>query len=138
LLSRPDVRSKLEAELATVSASGKSPKWSTLEQLPYFSGVLQEGLRFSYGVASRLPRVAPDETLVYEGMFGGKPVRYTIPPGTAIGMSSVIMHGNKDIFPNPDEFRPERWINEDGTRRKDLDAYLLTFGKGSRICLGIK
>jgi cytochrome P450 len=112
--------------------------WTTLEQLPYLSAVILEGLRLSYGAAGRTPRVAPDDTLIYEGKFGDKPVRYVIPPGTPIGMSCALIHMNKDIFPEPDEFRPERWLTENGTRRKGLDGYLFSFGKGTRQCLGMK
>ena len=101
----PEIRTKVEAELMTViDAPRDLPKWSTLEQLPYLSAVLLEAIRLSYGVSSRLPRIAPDETLIYEGKFRDKPVQYVIPPGTAIGMSSVIMHTNEDSFPEPNEF----------------------------------
>ena len=135
----PEVRSKVEAELMTIlDDRGNIPKWSKLEQLPYLSAVILETIRLSYGVATRLPRVAPDETLIYEGEFQDKPVQHVIPPGTAISMSSVIMHANQDIFPEPDEFRPERWLTENGTRRKELEGYLISFSKGTRQCLGIK
>jgi cytochrome P450 len=124
--------------MVVIDAPGNLPKWSTLEQLPYLSAVLLEAIRLSYGVATRVPRIAPDETLIYEGKFGDQPVQHTIPPGTAIGMSSVIMHANQDIFPDPDEFRPERWLTDDGTRCKELEGYLFSFGKGTRQCLGMK
>jgi cytochrome P450 len=48
------------------------------------------------------------------------------------------MHADASIFPEPDKFIPERWLNEDGTARKELEGYLLSFSKGSRQCLGIK
>jgi len=124
--------------MTVIDASKNLPKWSTLEQLPYLSAVLLEAIRLSYGVATRLPRIAPDETLIYEGRFGDKPVQHVIPPGTAIGMSSVIMHANQDIFPDPDEFRPERWLIDNKTRCKELEGYLFSFGKGTRQCLGMK
>jgi len=124
--------------MTVVDTSSKPPNWSTLEQLPYLSAVILEGLRLSYGGAGRMPRIAPDETLIYEGKFGDKPVRYVIPPGTPISFSGYMINGNKDIFPKPDEFRPERWLTENGTRHKELDGYLFSFGKGTRQCLGIK
>lgn len=124
--------------MTVIDSPRNLPKWSTLEQLPYLSAVLLEAIRLSYGVATRLPRIAPDETLIYEGKFRNKSLQHIIPPGTAIGMSSVIMHANEDIFPDPDEFRPERWLTDDGTRHKELDGYLLSFSKGTRQCLGIK
>jgi len=123
--------------MTVIDSPIKLPKWSTLEQLPYLSAVILEAIRLSYGVATRLPRIAPDETLIYKGKFGDKPVEHIIPPGTAIGMSSVLMHANQDTFPNPDEFQPERWL-DNVTRRKELEGHLFSFGKGTRQCLGMK
>lgn len=42
------------------------------------------------------------------------------------------MDSNK--FPEPEAFQPERWLN-DGKR---LDKYQVSFGKGSRQCIGMK
>lgn len=38
------------------------------------------------------------------------------------------------VFPTPDEFRPERWLNND----PKLDQYMCSFSKGSRSCIGIQ
>lgn len=38
-----------------------------------------------------------------------------------------------NIFVEPERFNPDRWMQE-----KRLDHYLANFGKGSRICLGMK
>jgi cytochrome P450 len=65
-------------------------------------------------------------------------MKYFIPPGTAIGMTSILIHTNPEIFPEPDRFYPERWLNDDGSQRKDLERFLLSFSKGSRQCLGMK
>ena len=48
------------------------------------------------------------------------------------------MHTNEDLFPEPNEFRPGRWLTEDGKRRKELEGYLFSFDKGTRQCLGMK
>lgn len=44
---------------------------------------------------------------------------------------------NPRIFPEPEKFDPDRWINaaKNGQR---LDRYLVSFGRGSRQCLGMK
>lgn len=63
----------LKAELA--AAGGGEATLQTLEQLPFLTAVILEGLRLSYGVATRLPRIAPDQTIRYGG--------YTIPPGVS-------------------------------------------------------
>ena len=59
----------------------------------------------------------------------------TIPAGTPVGMSALLVHHHHSIFPSPEKFDPERWLHSSGAR---LDKYLLSFSKGSRQCLGIK
>lgn len=125
VLSDPDIRVKMLAELRPLfeSADGK-PTFNQLEQLPYLSGVAAEGLRLSYGVTTHLQRVCPDAVMKYKD--------WTIPAGTPVSMSSVLVHQNPDIFPSPLEFNPERWIDNPG-----LKKYLVSFTKGSRQCLGM-
>lgn len=101
----------------------------TLEQLPYLSAVISEGFRVSFGVTQCLPRVSPDALLVYGD--------YVIPPGTPVGMTSIFMHENPKHFPEPQKFRPERWLTSDEHARERLERYLVNFNKESRACLGI-
>jgi cytochrome P450 len=46
----------------------------------------------------------------------------------------AILH-DPEIYPDPEEFKPERFLNEDGTVRDD-PALSLAFGVGKRICPG--
>jgi cytochrome P450 len=48
-----------------------------------------------------------------------------------------MMNNNESIFPDPQAFRPERWL-EARARGENLHKHLGTFGKGSRMCLGMK
>ena len=50
-------------------------------------------------------------------------------------MSSVMMHDNPDIFPDPRAFKPERWLQPNSAH---LKKYLVPFSKGSRQCLGMQ
>lgn len=145
LLSNPEKLQKLTVEIENaVTTPGEVPSWVTLEKLPYLGAVIHEGLRLSYGVASRTSRVAPGEDLVYRGEWIPKgsqkasSVEYVIPRGCAIGMSCVIAHHDEKIFPDSHSFQPERWLDVDKTRRKQLNRAFLTFSKGSRVCIGIK
>lgn len=129
LLSQPETLRKLKEELQTVLKGPSSPiSLAALEQLPYLRGCVQECIRLSYGVCTRLQRIAPDETLVFND--GKKD--WLIPPGTPVGMTSVLIHHNESIFPDSRKFLPERWI-----KHPNLDRYLLSFSKGTRICIGI-
>jgi cytochrome P450 len=137
LLLQPDILKKLRAQLDPVNSdSSNVPSLQTLEKVPYMHALLLEGLRLTYGVASRLARAAPDEELYLRNESGE--LEYVIPRGTPIGMTSVLVHQNAKIFPDPEAFKPERWLDDDGKVRTDLQRYLLSFSKGSRQCLGMK
>ncbi|KAJ6153740.1 hypothetical protein N7470_006699 [Penicillium chermesinum] len=136
LLNRPQVLARLTTELEEANALSLS--WFELEKLGYLNAVIMEGLRHSYGVAPRSPRIAPDETLTYRGQFKGHNIVYTIPPGTPMGMSSAITNHNEDVFPEPYEFIPERWLGLDESKRRKLENHMTSFSKGSRQCVGMK
>ncbi|KAJ5155604.1 cytochrome P450 [Penicillium capsulatum] len=123
------IRDKLRAELKEVLPTTTSTTTlPVLEKLPYLTGVVNEALRLSDVTVSRLPRVAPDETLQYH--------EHAIPPGTPVSTSNYFVHRNPKIFPDPCKFDPERWIRaaEEGV---PLQKYLVAFTKGSRMCVCI-
>jgi cytochrome P450 len=129
LLSQPESLRRLKEELQTAQKGPSSPiSLAAVEQLPYLTGCVQECIRLSYGVCTRLQRIAPDENLVFND--GKKD--WLIPSGTPVGMTSVLVHHDESIFPDSRKFLPERWIE-----RKNLDKYLLSFSKGTRMCVGI-
>lgn len=137
LLSQPPTLSKLLSELSHAMPDPAAiPSWHSLEQLPYLSATVAEGLRLSYGLATRLARISPDEALRFRSADGA--VDAVIPPGVPVGMSAVLVHHNPALFPDSDAFAPERWLDARGERRRDLDGYLLSFSKGNRQCLGMK
>lgn len=147
LLTHREMRDRLTAELNTVVQDSRNlPPWFTLEALPYLTAVIHEGLRLSYGVSSRTSRIPTEEDLVYHGSWsspsdpstGPSKVDYVIPRGTAIGMSPAIMHHKEDVFRDSEQFLPDRWLDEKGQRRRDLERWLMSFSKGSRQCLGMK
>ncbi|RDW72779.1 cytochrome P450 [Aspergillus mulundensis] len=128
IYNRDDIRSKLRTELKTIMPTPDArPTWTELEQLPYLSNVVNESLRLATGIAGRSPRVAPNEALVYKGI--------TIPPGTVMSHINYFVLMDPEIFPNPHEFDPDRWARA-AAKGARLDKYLVTFGKGSRMCVG--
>jgi cytochrome P450 len=48
-------------------------------------------------------------------------------------MTSMLIHENERIYPEPYKFRPERWLKEG----QQLDRYLVPFNRGARVCLGL-
>ncbi|ODM21992.1 hypothetical protein SI65_02836 [Aspergillus cristatus] len=134
LLNNPSCLKKLKIELADALTPASHDRGETilpiLEQLPYFTAVIQEALRLSVGVSTRLARVAPDEVLTvkYSTRTEGE---WKIPPSTPVSMSQQLILYDERIFPSASAFRPERWIEDPG-----LIRYQVAFSKGSRACLG--
>lgn len=106
--------------------------------MPYLGAVISEGLRLSYGVAARTARIATEEDLVYRGEWHKRPVEHVVPRGYAVGMSTVLTHHDEGVFPDSHEFVPERWIDENGQRRKEVERGMMAFSRGSRACLAMK
>jgi len=129
LLSSPRILARLKNELnAAFPDTNSQPSLSQVEQLPYLNAIIQETLRLSYGVSTRLQRI-PHEPLRFEAPEGPS---WLIPAGTPISMTSVLLHHNESNFPDSKAFLPERWLGN-----PQLDKYLVAFSKGSRNCLGM-
>lgn len=106
--------------------------------MPYLGAVIQEGLRLSYGVAARTARIATEEDLVYRGEWDKRPVEHVIPRGYAVGMSTAITHHDEAVFPDSYAFAPDRWLDGENRRRKEVEKGMMAFSRGSRACLAMK
>ncbi|KAL6915276.1 hypothetical protein FSST1_006771 [Fusarium sambucinum] len=124
----PNVYSKLHAELKTsFPDENEVMRFQILEKLPYLTGVINEGLRLSFGVVGRLPRTVPQGGASFHG--------YDLPPRSVVSMSSWLIHRNKEYFPDPAKFDPDRWVN--ASDPQSLHKAFVPFGKGSRACVGM-
>lgn len=127
VLMNPPILSRLIAQLEQALPDASTPcSLQKLEQIPYLSAVINEGLRISYGSIHRLQRVHPDNALTFRN--------WTIPPGTPVGMSSLHMHNDPAIFPEPRRFDPSRWM---GLEKELRQRHLFNFGRGTRQCVGM-
>jgi cytochrome P450 len=59
---------------------------------------------------------------------------YRVKKGTTIFMSQWVSHRDPRWFPEPEEFRPERW--EDGLAKRLPKYAYYPFGGGPRVCIG--
>lgn len=126
LLENPSCLKILQRELdACMPDPSRLVSWQELSQLPYLSGVIQEGLRLSLGVTTRNPRVSSQDRS-YD--------KWSIPAGTPVSQSAPFVLMDPEIFPDTKSFKPERWLGED---RRTLESYQIVFGRGSRACIGI-
>lgn len=91
---------------------------------PYLRAVIREGLRLSWANPIRLPRSVPASGWTYKG--------YHFPPGTSVGVAAFQVHQDESVFPEPAEFKPERWL--DNPTDEMLNNFF-AFGKGTRACI---
>ncbi|KAI9372838.1 cytochrome P450 [Aspergillus egyptiacus] len=128
ILSDQSVKQKLRSELEEVMPNPYDcPPWRELEKLPYLNGVIHEALRH-FGLAMRQQRISPRDVMKYKDV--------AIPPGTPVSMLARFVNMDPTIFPDPHRFYPERWI-EAAEQNSGLSRFLVTFGKGSRACVGM-
>lgn len=128
LYSDPATLARLRNELSQAAekyGSGEKIPLPVLEQLPFLTGCVCEGLRLSPGLATRLARVTPDRDLFYG--------QQRILAGTPVGMTVLLMHMDENLYPEPDTFNPSRWT-DGGTRS---DKTFAPFSRGTRSCLGM-
>jgi len=119
----PEIYSKVRYEIDTV-LDERLPTYADLRNLPYTLQVLKEAMRL-YPPAARQFRVALKDT-----ELGG----YTIPKGTTVQISQYLLHRRSDCFPNPENFNPDRFTEQN---EKNLPRFAyLPFGGGNRNCLG--
>jgi cytochrome P450 len=118
-----EARSRLEAELGAVLGD-RPPSPDDVPALPYAQAVINETLRL-YPPAYVTGREAVRATVIR-----GLP----IPNRHIVLISIYATHRDPRFFPEPDAFRPERWL--DGLEKRLPRGAFIPFGMGSRKCIG--
>ena len=83
----------------------------------------------------RLSRIDPEKPIVYEFSNEKESFSYTIPPGTPVSMTGILIHLSPKYFTDPLEFKPERWMPNPPAH--PLTKYFVPFNRGTRQCLGM-
>ena len=95
-------------------------------RLPYTEATLNELARIASIAAMGVFHTAMEDTKL-EG--------YDIPKGSWICSNFHGVHHSKEIWGDPENFRPERFLSADGKTVIKHDA-LMPFSVGKRVCLG--
>ncbi|ESK85381.1 cytochrome p450 [Moniliophthora roreri MCA 2997] len=132
MLAFPDVQRKVQAEIDAVIGQSRIPTLADMENLPYMRAVVKEVLRWRPPAPIGLSHASLEDD-IYEG--------YHIPKGSWIIPNILAMNHDPATYgQDPDVFRPERFLNEDGTHKepppgtKNEGHY--SFGFSRRICPG--
>ncbi|KAG0645991.1 Benzoate-para-hydroxylase [Hyphodiscus hymeniophilus] len=133
LLSNPECLAKLRQELETkISPEDLTDivPYDLVRELPYLRACIDETLRLRPPIAYPLQRrvYSPD---------GATIAGHHIKTGTVVAVPTFTIHRKADLFPQPERFNPDRWLNKDDEEQMhNLRSYVIPFSMGSRACIG--
>ena len=90
------------------------------------NAVVKETLRIYPPLPQLQPRFFDSDTVI-DGYF--------IPAGTIVSMAPFTQHRNEEIFKDPYQFNPERWLGEASI---EVQRWWWPFSNGGRACTGIQ
>ncbi|WP_245939847.1 cytochrome P450 [Stenomitos frigidus] len=115
-------RSVLKQLREELEPLGQEPDPDRLAQLPYLTAVCKESLRIYPIALISQPRKVKEPVQIGDNTFD---------PGTILIPCIYLAHRRAQTYPNPEQFRPERFLHQ-----KFSPAEFLPFGGGARSCIG--
>lgn len=136
----PQIWSRLQKEVGSLETPlGESrPLFEELKDMKYLRATLNESLRVLPVVPANTRQAIVDTVLPLGGGKDGKSPVF-VPKGTIVCYVVHAMQHRKELYgEDADEFRPERWLDEDGRKGLRAGWEYLPFNGGPRICIGRK
>ena len=124
LAVHPNIQDKLYNDIMK-HASGDTVVLEQAEKMQYLWAFMNEVLRLYSPVAVITRFSSQQET--WKG--------YTIPPDTHIRIPIHLIHRHPDHWTDPDDFLPERWLDEEANNKRHKFAFI-PFSAGGRNCIG--
>ncbi|KAL2856972.1 cytochrome P450 [Aspergillus pseudodeflectus] len=132
LLRHPRILDKVVAEIDEADRRGSLTipisYRESIAHLPYLGAVIKEAMRLHPSVGLILERHVPKGGITVCGKH--------IPAGTTVGINAWVLHHNPTVFPDPEAFVPERWLESSPEKLKEMEQSFFVFGAGSRTCVG--
>ena len=117
--SLPEIKEKLFFEIKSLE---KKADYQAISSLPYLNAVVLETLRIYPIAAGTFARILIKPMTIRE---------YEFQPDTSLMISIYSLHHREDLYPNPKQFNPSRFL------QKTYSAYeYIPFGGGNRRCIG--
>ncbi|KAF5349115.1 hypothetical protein D9756_009456 [Leucocoprinus leucothites] len=124
----PEVQAKAQAEIDRVLENGRLPEFSDQDSLPYVTALMKEVLRWQPTNPQAVPHLNTEDD-TYLG--------YHIPKNSIIIPNAWAMSRDETRFPEPEVFKPERFLTADGKLDPNAsDPFDFVFGFGRRKCVG--
>lgn len=130
LARNPDVQEKLYAEVSELNErlKGKHVTYDELHKMKYMDMVISETLRMWP------PATFVDRLCVKDYAYNDENTNFKIEMGTSVWFPIYSFHHDPQYFPQPDQFNPERFSDEN--IKTIVPGSYLPFGIGPRNCIG--
>lgn len=116
---RPDIHERLLQELEGL---GQEASPMAIAKLPYLTAVCQEALRMYPVLPGIFARIVQSPMKI---------AGYLFEPETILLPTIHLVHQREDLYPEPQQFKPERFLE-----RHYSPSEYFPFGGGTRRCLG--
>ncbi|GAA0170175.1 oxygenase [Lithospermum erythrorhizon] len=126
ILKKPEIFKKATEELDRVIGKNRWIEEKDVSNLPYIRAIIKETMRLHPVAPMLVPRTAREDCKV-DG--------YDIKKGTMVLVNVWAIGRDPDLWDEPNEFNPDRFIGKD-IDLKGHDFELLPFGSGRRMCPG--
>ncbi|KAK7044238.1 hypothetical protein VNI00_007960 [Paramarasmius palmivorus] len=123
----PDKLKKAQEEVDRVVGGGRLPTMADLAQLRYINAIAKEVLRIDpVAPLAIVHRLTKDDE--YRG--------YHLSAGTLVVPNTWAILHDPELFPSPEEFMPERYLDTQESSSINPDPAKFAFGYGRRVCPG--
>ena len=121
----PRAAEKLRRELdeALEGSDENVCAYDAVKNLPYLRACIDEAMRMRPPLRGGLPRVTPAGGMSIAGEW--------IAGNTTVSVPTYSLHHDAELFKDPFEYKPERWLEEDAG---DLQQVFIPFSAGGRGC----
>ncbi|KAH9842975.1 cytochrome P450 [Rhodofomes roseus] len=121
----PEAQARVQAQLDKVVGRDRAPTFEDEDMLPEVTAFFMETARWRPQFASGFAHRATKDIIWKD---------YVIPAGAEVIGAHWAIARDPDVYPDPERFDPQRWLDEDGQLRKDMRYF--RFGFGRRVCVG--
>ena len=104
------------------------PSTKDLDSLPILHAIVMETLRLHSPIPGPQPRITPSQPATLAGYS-------SLPPNIRVSAQAYSLHRNPDVFPDPESWKPERWL-QPSDKQEEMKRWFWAFGSGGRMCVG--